>query len=49
MKTLEKTPKKILIKKNTSTKTLHKAGSYAALLEAAAFAKKVNLAKRYAS
>lgn len=49
MKTLEKAPKKIAIKKATSAKTLPKTGSYTALLEAAAFAKKVNLAKRYAS
>jgi hypothetical protein len=49
MKTLEKVPQKPQVKKNTSTKTLPKVGSYAAILEAAAFAKKVNLAKRYAS
>jgi hypothetical protein len=49
MKTLEKAPQKITTKKATSSKILPKTGSYAALLEAAAFAKKVNLAKRYAS
>jgi hypothetical protein len=49
MKTLEKVTKKAVAKKSSSSKSAPTVGSYAAILQAAAFAKKVNLAKRYAS
>jgi hypothetical protein len=49
MKTLEKDTKKVAAKKISSSKTSPTVGTYAAILDAAAFAKKVNLAKRYTS